>query len=181
MKACIACSSVLTPETWAPDQRANWVNKCRECVKDEKRAYQKAWRERNPGMASVVSLRSKAKLRREDPVKSRARAAYSDAKKRAERNGMAFSLAARDVLQLMQGAVVCPYLGWLLTFEQGPKARTLASLDRIDSAKGYVQGNIQVVSYLANLMKSHATDEELTMFAQGVLARHTTEKIKGVA
>ncbi len=181
MKACVICSVDLTPDNWAPDQRANWVNKCRECIKADKREYQKAWREKNPGMASVVSLRSKAKLRREDPVKARAKAAYSDAKKRAARNGMEFDLTAEDVVRIMRSATICPYIGWSLTFEQGSKANTLASLDRIDSSKGYTRENVQVISYLANLMKSHANDEELTLFAQGVLALRGFEKSKGVA
>lgn len=180
MKSCITCSVSLGESNWAPDQRANYVNKCRECVKIEKREYQKAWREKNPGQASVISLRFKARLRREDPVKARAKAAYSDARKRAARNGMPFDLTPGEVVGLMRSATVCPYIGWAMTFEQGRKESTLASLDRVDSSKGYVKGNVQVISYLANLMKSHATDEELAMFARGALAIHAGEKVKGV-
>jgi hypothetical protein len=35
------------------------------------------------------------------------------------------------------------------------------SLDRIDSDKGYVKGNVQVISYRANMLKSNASIEEL--------------------
>jgi UDP-N-acetylenolpyruvoylglucosamine reductase len=42
------------------------------------------------------------------------------------------------------------------------------SLDRIDSARGYVPGNVQVVSHKANTMKSNASTEELIAFSEWV-------------
>lgn len=37
------------------------------------------------------------------------------------------------------------------------------SLDRIDSSKGYVKGNVRVISKRANQLKSNATVEEMEM------------------
>jgi hypothetical protein len=42
------------------------------------------------------------------------------------------------------------------------------SIDKIDPAKGYVPGNIQVVSLFANCMKRDATKEQLRAFARWV-------------
>tara|TARA_R110002126_G_scaffold4425_2_gene23389 strand:+ start:627 stop:1187 length:561 start_codon:yes stop_codon:yes gene_type:complete len=184
MKNCIKCLCELTEFTWSPDQRINYINKCRECIKVEKREYQKEWRKNNPEKSASAQKRHKTKLRIEDPVKSRAEAAYSDCRKRAIQHGMEFNLTPTMLLNLMRKSFTCPYLRTPLTFVQGEKANTLASVDRIDSKLGYTQDNIQIISYLANLMKSHASEEELVSFANGVLAIHyfrTIEKLQGRA
>jgi hypothetical protein len=58
----------------------------------------------------------------------------------------------------------CPLLGIELTYINCTGNRTpqnYATLDRIDSTKGYVAGNIQIISFRANTIKGDATLEEL--------------------
>lgn len=44
-----------------------------------------------------------------------------------------------------------------------------ASLDRIDSSKGYIEGNVQWTTYQANVSKHTMTMEELYQFCKDVL------------
>ena len=63
---------------------------------------------------------------------------------------------------------VCPVLriklGWKLKGNGGHD--NSPSLDRIDSTKGYVKGNVMIMSTLANRMKSNATIEQLNQFSR---------------
>jgi hypothetical protein len=68
--------------------------------------------------------------------------------------------------------VLCPLLSIPLTFllRESLKDST-ACVDRIDNSKGYVKGNVWVISSLANRMKSRATLSELRTFCMSVLNR----------
>jgi hypothetical protein len=61
----------------------------------------------------------------------------------------------------------CPVLGLPLYRNSGGAAQgpNSPSLDRIDPALGYVQGNVKVISSRANAIKSNASPEELLRVA----------------
>jgi hypothetical protein len=73
------------------------------------------------------------------------------AKKRSEKSGIDFNIQISDI----KIPLVCPVFG--LKFEvsngKGPCDKS-PSLDRIDNKKGYIKGNIQVISFKANRMKN---------------------------
>jgi hypothetical protein len=108
------------------------------------------------------SARTRFKYRETHPE----RIIFLSAKARAERDGFDFSIDYEDI----KIPTVCPLMGIALTNIRGKgRVQTNPSLDRIDSSKGYIKGNIQVISELANRMKQDATSEQLIAFAKGIL------------
>lgn len=47
-----------------------------------------------------------------------------------------------------------------------------ASIDRIDNNKGYIQGNVRIVSVIGNFAKNRFSDEDLITFCHGVASQH---------
>jgi hypothetical protein len=47
------------------------------------------------------------------------------------------------------------------------------SIDRIDSTKGYIKDNIQVLSFLGNRMKNSATPDQLLTFAKNIISLYS--------
>ena len=79
-----------------------------------------------------------------------------------QKEGFIFNLNANDIVIPKH----CPFLDVeLSTNPKDYKESYYASIDRIDSSKGYVKGNIQIISMKANKMKTSATQEQLLQFA----------------
>ena len=88
-------------------------------------------------------------------------------RQRAKSKGVLFRLKRKDIFI----PHICPVLGIQLeraVGKLGPSVNS-PSLDRIDPVLGYVPGNVQVISYKANIMKSDATKDDLILFAKWVL------------
>jgi len=64
----------------------------------------------------------------------------------------------------------CPYLK--IKLDSFGVADFCPSIDRIDSTKGYVKGNIEIISFQANRMKNTATVPELLTFARSILEKY---------
>jgi hypothetical protein len=81
------------------------------------------------------------------------------ARARSKKYGFEFNIDITDIVIPTH----CPLLGIELYVAEGRKTvkNNSASLDRIDSTKGYVKGNVWVISHKANTMKSNATLEEM--------------------
>lgn len=92
------------------------------------------------------------RFRRENPEKY----LLISARNRAKTKGWDFNLDKEDI--------VIPALCPILKVPLIRNTRHSASLDRIDPTRGYVKGNVQVISRKANVMKNDATREELQEF-----------------
>ena len=63
----------------------------------------------------------------------------------------------------------CPVFGVTLTKGDKTTHKWSPSADRIRPEKGYIKGNIQVISQFANVMKQNATPKELKQFAKWIM------------
>ena len=79
------------------------------------------------------------------------------AKIRARKAGVLFDLTPADIMV----PASCPVLGIPLEIGGGGFAHNSPTLDRIIPALGYVRGNIEVISGLANRIKGNHIDPEL--------------------
>lgn len=87
---------------------------------------------------------------------------FRSARANAATRGIEFTIELSDLPDL---PTHCPVLG--LPLQVGSKGRSdnSPSLDRIDNAKGYVPGNLVIVSWRANRLKGSATVDELQKLA----------------
>jgi hypothetical protein len=86
-------------------------------------------------------------------------------KRRAITKGRDFDLTKEYLFSLITDE--CPVFKVPLNYKyRGAKTPTeTPSVDRIDSTKGYVQGNIVIISRRANTIKNDATWQELQTLA----------------
>lgn len=94
--------------------------------------------------------------------------------KNIRRRNKVFTISLQDLKEQWEKQKgICPYTGWVLknmssSKEQLPKTPDRASLDRIDSKKGYVKGNIQFVSLIAQFAKNSWDESVLYDFAEAI-------------
>lgn len=100
---------------------------------------------------------------------SHIRKIWLSTKHRAKKLGLDFNLTYEHLLSIAPD--VCPILNtelaWCRRGGKKPKP-DCPSLDKIKPELGYIEGNIQWISYKANMMKSNASFEELHKFADWV-------------
>ena len=77
------------------------------------------------------------------------------ARRRAKAHGLIFDLRLQDVSPF---PARCPILD--IPLDRRDRDHS-PSLDRIDNKRGYVRGNVIVISYRANTMKNNGTLAEL--------------------
>ena len=84
------------------------------------------------------------------------------AKQRASHLNIPFNLTLDDITIPNK----CPVLGMKLEIAKGSPQNNSPSLDRVIPRKGYVPGNVIVISYRANILKKDATIDELIKIAK---------------
>lgn len=103
--------------------------------------------------------------KRESRIRNFAHAMFIAAKNRAKRKGIEFNIDESDIVI----PEICPLLETPIEYGDRTNYDRSPSLDRIDNNKGYVKGNIWVISQKANAMKNSATFDELVTFSKNIL------------
>ena len=79
------------------------------------------------------------------------------ARKRARDKGLECTIQAKDI----HVPEVCPILQLPMERHTGKVQNNNFSLDRLDSTKGYIPGNVRVISWRANYIKNNLSVEQL--------------------
>lgn len=127
-----------------------------EALLAKERAARALFRQRHPDKVHDYHRQNPRHKRRD--VKSHL---VKRAKRRARKAGMEATITVRDLVWPTH----CPVLGIELDYQPNGQRDSRnpgnPSLDRWDNTKGYVPGNVFVISMRANVLKSNATAAEL--------------------
>jgi hypothetical protein len=161
---CLECKS--TEKIWDISRGVHAgkyrYERCALCArrarKGEKRATPQTGRRRNRNAEQIAQ--NAKRWRKTNPEK----AMFIDARRRAKGRNLEFTIDLDDVVI----PECCPLLGIEIARGVGAHADSSPSLDRIDSARGYVKGNVWVISWRANVIKRDATLDELRLIVAGL-------------
>lgn len=100
---------------------------------------------------------------------------YRNAKRRCKEFNLTLEYL-KELWEKQEG--ICPYTGIKLNLAEYNKNHNnyiyTASLDRIDSSKGYIIGNVQYISIAINFMKNSMSHEETIKLCK-IIANHYVE------
>lgn len=141
---------------------------CTGCKKDLPRSMFTLMRHHVDGLSSVcrecASKRSAANEKREPRARM-----LRCARARAKKKGFQFAITIDDIVIPTH----CPVLGIPLFPGKGTFTDNSPSLDRINNDLGYISGNVRVISYRANSLKSDGTLTEMKLIIEDLRLTQT--------
>lgn len=170
MKNCIICGAVLNADNTTWYRQKNYIHKCNDCDRAEKTNQAREKRRKDPSAANERSRKHREKVKTQNPVKYTCEQMRSSATKRAKALGFDLDITTDYLSSIAPHN--CEILGIKLKYGGGIKTKASASLDRMNPKFGYIIGNVQIISNLANMMKNEASSDELSMFAEWVMRSH---------
>lgn len=154
-------------EYWRNYQRARHAKKKAEgvFVKGARPSIKAKYKEmvKELGLEGQRNWRARQNLKKEicqdQDIDGYIRFMHKRAKRQALSRGIEFKISLRHI----PVTEYCPILGVWLEYEKLGVANAphKPSLDRIDNTRGYIPGNVQVVSARANILKRDAALDEL--------------------
>jgi hypothetical protein len=155
-KLCKLCKLEKPLAAFKPNR-----HQCRKClsgrdyarVKASPRLFmqQKEWNRARYKRKTALIAKQRQKLKQKYPE----RALLWAAKHRSKEHNLPFNLEESDICI----PKMCPILNIELKFTK-KKSRNTPSIDRIIPDKGYVKGNVKIISLSANRLKNNGTLEQ---------------------
>ena len=128
--------------------------------KELKAEYDKEYREKNKDKLKVKAAKDFIKMTLEQRL-------YRAAKHRASANGYPFDITVADISVPDR----CPVLDIPLIQGKGKFTKNSPTLDKLIPKLGYVKGNINVISRLANVIKQDVDGATILKVAEWTLRR----------
>ena len=153
------------PNRWAKEleMRRNWK-------RDNRKKVQASWTEYN-NRPEVKEQKSEWARKHFNVMqlteKQYIHKMWRNAKSRAIKENIPFNIEETDIII----PKYCPILETELVLNKNYKNSNpehTPSIDKIDPTKGYVKGNIQIISFKANAMKQNASFDELQKFSKNI-------------
>ena len=165
-KTCFKCKLIKNYDCFYTDKRHldGLKSDCKECFKQISKEQYKSSKKH----VYYIQNQEKILINRKDnliinrekflkrKLKSPEKYLLIHAKSRAKKRNLDFDISIEDV----KIPEKCPVLGILLVFSLNKRTNNTPSIDRIDSSKGYIKGNVIVVSWRANMLKNNGTWQE---------------------
>jgi hypothetical protein len=181
MKKCTKCGIEKDVSYFYKKGKNRLRSECKDCFKSlakkwyyeqdgkkAKQTYNRNWYYKNGGQEKNAVTHKKwyyenggreitSKRHRENRINNPNIDLLRGARKRAKEKNIPFDITAEDITI----PETCPVLGIQLQIGEKVVCNNSPTLDRIKPELGYVKGNIQVMSFRANMLKNNATVEEL--------------------
>lgn len=125
---------------------------------DRVKAHRRKWVVKNKARVLAYARQNSHKYRHK---RGKVLGMWISAKSRAKLSGIAFNIEISDVVI----PAFCPVLRIAIDQTLTRLAPSSPTLDRVNPSKGYVKGNVRVISWRANRIKSDATADELEAIA----------------
>ncbi len=163
-KKCSKCKNVKDLNLFYKDSSSldGYRTNCKDCQNKSRDTWAKNNKEKLAQMAKVYRQREDVKARRnigqhEWRKQNLDWELWNKAKTRSSNLNLPFDIERSDIVIPDK----CPVLGIDLFITKKTLGDNSPTIDRFDPAKGYVKGNITVISAKANRIKNNATLEEL--------------------
>lgn len=166
-KICSKCKQLLNITLFSRDKYKpeGYRSACKKCSALEFKKYKLDNSESYLKRLSSVKQK-RAELKSINPIQVWAHCAYHNAKSRAARLNLDFTIGKEWLVK--NAPTHCPLLKIELSYSSTRSNFNCASLDRINSYKGYTEDNCKIISFKANRIKSNATLDELETLAHNM-------------